>query len=339
MSTFKLTMQVRTGGFTGPRADPADIERALDDALDLLPLQRVIIGWAPEPGIYKQTAAQLRARGVEVYLWLPVFSEVGVLRSCSPVLDTTGQRAAPYQLDATESFDFYCPTDPDNIQAILSIFDQYFDPTDFDGVFLDKIRYPSFANGAFGCFCPRCQAIFDAAGLSFNGHNWQDFFEIRTKIISDALTTICAGFRAKGLSIGLDVFAPFLTDSVGQDIPTLSTLADFIKPMMYARTNAPAGLPFELDALDQAMNITHDQEEYTNLDFCAKQVAWMKAVCACPVYPGFEVNRIQGVADTDPEYIKGCLTAYKDADGVVASWNLLDMPREHLEALKLAERL
>ena len=332
MSTSELTVQVRSGGFTGPRSSPGDIKQAIDRALDILPLRRVIMGWAPDRAINAQTAAQLRARGVELYLWLPVFSEVGLLRPCSPVLDPIGQPSTPYQLDATESFDFYCPTDPDNIQAALAIFDEYFDAADFDGVFLDKIRYPSFAS-SFGCFCPRCQAIYRNAGLAFNGHNWQVFFDIRTQIISDALETICTGFRAKGLSIGLDVFTPFLTTYVGQDIPALSTMADFIKPMMYARTNAPAGLPFELDALDKAMSLTHNKEDYCNLDFCAKEVAWMQTVSDCPIYPGFEVNRIPGIADTSPDYIKDCLTAYKDADGVVLSWNLLDMPPEHLEAV------
>jgi len=333
MSNLELTVQVRTGGFVGPPADPATVLRALTHALDMLPLRRVVMGWAPDSPVYRQAADLLHSRDVQLFLWLPVLSEVGLLQPCSPVIGSDGHPAAAYHLDDTENFEFYCPTDPANLRAALDIFEQHFDATCFDGVLLDKIRYPSFASGTFGCFCPRCRARYDAAGLQFDGHNWRSFYDVRSGIILDALAPICAAFHQKGLRVGLDVFAPLLSKSVGQDIAALSKMADFIKPMMYAITNSPAGLPFELNGIDKVMGLKGDPREYCSLGFCAEQITWLQAVCDCPIHPGIEVNRLPGIADTTPEYVAACLQAYQGADGVVLSWNLLDMPPENLQAV------
>ena len=47
----------------------------------------------------------------------------------------------------------------------------------------------------------------------------------------------------------MDTFAPYLAYFAGQDMKLLASMADFIKPMMYRITNAPAGMPFETDCL------------------------------------------------------------------------------------------
>ena len=381
MTKPELTVQVRSGGFSGPQAFPFSVSNALDRVLDRLPIRRVIMGWATNKTVYEQAAEKLHARGIELLLWLPVFSEIGQLRPCLPVLDHTGQQAAAYEVDATERFDFYCPNQLFNIHACLDVYNQYFADLDFDGVFLDKIRYPSFINGFAGglcCHCPTCQDTYAEAGLDmdalqaciadlgqhretpfgvrsysdaqyeFGDATWHQFFTLRSQIISDALTTICVKLRAKGLTIGLDVFAPFMSQFVGQDIAILSTLADFVKPMMYAATKAPAGLPFELDALMQATGLTDQPkafcdivgidpaEEPFDMGFCARQITELQSACVCPIHPGIEVNRMPGIANTSPAYIERCLQTYEGADGLVLSWDLLEMPDAHLDAIAAA---
>ncbi len=49
------------------------------------------------------------------------------------------------------------------------------------------------------------------------------------------------------MKIGIDTFSPFISYFTGQDLEKLQEVADFIKPMMYRTTKAPAGLPFEFE--------------------------------------------------------------------------------------------
>jgi len=56
--------------------------------------------------------------------------------------------------------------------------------------------------------------------------------------------------------------------------------------------------------------------------------------CKCDIYPGFEVNKIEKIAETTTEYIGQQIEKYridKSICSVVLSWNLLDMPNEHIE--------
>ena len=377
MKNLDLTVQVRSGGFAGAPADPTDIIKRLDAVLSRLPVTRVIMGWSTDPEVYERAAHYLFENGVELYLWLPVFSELGLVHHCRFVIGPSGQPPASYQLDETENFEFYCPNSPENIQACLDVFDQHFAALGFAGVFLDKIRYPSFVNGKDGglsCFCPRCLTTYEQAGIDVDalmgrigqlanantpfgvtayqdGHYqfaddiWRQFFELRANAVSASLHEICDHLRLQGYQIGLDVFAPFMSEFVGQDIAELSHLADFIKPMMYATTFAPAGLPFEMAAMLRETGMSQKAGQYYallglddskrpfDIDFCARQIAELSEACVCPVHPGIEINQVPRVADTNPDYIKRCLDAYKDVDGVVLSWNLMDMPTEHLQAV------
>ena len=149
-----------------------------------------------------------------------------------------------------------------------------------------------------------------------------------------------------GYKVGLDVFAPFMSYFVGQDIPALSRLCDFVKPMMYGATFAPAGLPFELEALNAATAATNGGHEFCktlrldpdmrpfDFEFIQREVKHLANACSCPVYAGVEINRIPGIADTDPAYVKNALSACSDASGYVLSWNMLDAPMEHINAVK-----
>lgn len=329
-----------------------------------------MIGWHPDGWIYQQVAQRLANHGVSLFLWLPVLSELGLLTHTHPVIGASGRPPERFTLDETEDFQFYCPNDPANLTAVIDVFDSHFANIGFDGVFLDKIRYPSFANGADGglsCFCPHCLESYAKAGLDadalthlpdvrtpfgatayqngsyqFDDPMWASFLGLRQDIVFDAISQFVDHLRLDGYQIGLDVFAPFLAPFVGQDITRLSSLADFVKPMMYATTNSPAGLPFETNALlantgqrqpfSQLLGFDQSHQPF-DLQFCANQVTQLQATSLAPVHVGIEVNQIPGVANTSPAYISQCLDAYRDADGIVLSWNLLDMPPAHLQAV------
>ena len=383
----ELILQIFTGGFSGDTVSYEAVEKKLLSVLPDLPVRKVIMGWAPDVirshrSVYEKTAAFLAKRNIEFFLWFPVFSETGVARDQSPLVDLYGRRLENSRDQAGEDFAFCCPNDPRNIENIFDIFEREFSSIPFTGIFLDKIRYPSFAQGhgqrgVFSCFCPRCQAKYERENFdprqlqkalsrpassplgitayrgsgvyTFEDPAVSDFFSLKAAFIFQGMQQICQYFREKGFKIGFDVFAPFLSPFVGQDLASLSRLCDFMKPMMYRITQAPAGLPFELEAL-----LAETDGEYAikkqifyellgldphknmfDLAFAVKETSGFISSSACPVYPGVEINRKKNMAEVYPDYIEETLRAYTAAgiNNFVLSWDLLSAPEENLDRI------
>lgn len=216
----------------------------------------------------------------------PVFSETGLLKPVKRLLDDEGCEVKSYQLKEGENFEFYCPNESVNLKSFMEIYDERFADIPFDGVFLDKIRYGAFSNGrngVFSCFCPKCQAEYEKAGIDtaalqkemklvktedavyqetplgitgyekgryhFRNPVWEKFFSYKNKRICETLKPVIGEFHKRGLDVGVDTFSPFTSYFAGQDIDELGKMADFVKPMMYRITNAPAGLPWESESL------------------------------------------------------------------------------------------
>lgn len=375
-----ITLQVMTGGYATTSATFDAIRSKLESVLPLIPASRVVMGWALDKSVYEHTVEFLTARDIECFLWMPVFSEMRSLRPSSPIVGYRGQPARPYYFADGETFDFNCPVDPGNAAAVLSIFEEHFSRIGFTGVMLDKIRYPSFVNGLDGglsCFCPVCSEAYRAAGLDvealrtmikalpqqatpfgiteylggsyrFSDDVWQEFYRVRSQLVLNSLSRLTGSLRQEGYQIGMDVFAPFMSQFVGQDIPKLSALCDFVKPMMYRATIEPAGLWFELDAMlkesgcsasarasfAELMGLDVDRQPF-DLQFAARDLAWLADACACLVQAGLEFNYEAGVAEVDPAYIEETMTAYATASegGFVLSWNLLEAPDENIQAV------
>lgn len=55
--------------------------------------------------------------------------------------------------------------------------------------------------------------------------------------------------RQSSRQVGIDLFSPSLAPFVSQDYHKLSSLSDWVKPMLYMHTMGPAGLPLELIAI------------------------------------------------------------------------------------------
>ena len=378
-----IAVQIFSGGFAGKTVTFEAVEEKLLSILPRLPVSKVIMGWSLNKMLYEKTAEFLAKNNVAFYLWFPVFSETGALainnpnKKLSPLIDVRGQALENKADHAGEDFSFCCPNDPRNIENILNIFEDHFSSISFTGIFLDKIRYPSFAQGTqsvFTCFCPHCKAEYKSEGIDisylenlffkqtttlfgitgYRGNGQYDFedpvmsgfFSLKSRIVTRSLLRICGYFRDKGLSIGFDVFAPFLSPFVGQDLLQLSGLCGFMKPMMYRATQAPAGLPFETKALlrgTESKNTAKEQAYYGllgfdpdkkifDLDFTVRELCSLASVSTCPVYPGVEINRIKNLAEVYPDYIEETIRAYAEAGirGLVLSWDLLEAPEENV---------
>lgn len=359
-------VQVSLGGWHSPDYSAEQIVGRIDTVSQLIPVQKVIIGWSQDKDIYRRLGEYLHDKGIRMLLWLPVFAETEEVCENSPAVDLWGKVPSNYDLAAGEGFRFNCPSDPKNAANVVGIYDQLFSDCGFDGVFLDRIRTQSFVSGVsgvLGCGCPLCverfaaegvdieavKAEFEAkgdaffsvssyeptAGFCFENPIAAAYFKAKGHVVSASVAAIADSLRSRGLEVGMDLYAPFMASFVGQDYAILADHADFIKPMLYRQTFAPAGMGFEYDLLRKAVP---DAKGYPDLkmdvEFLHSQLKAMEPY-ACGKYPGIEINYRPVVAPTSPEYISESLKAVLSHgfDGAVLSWNIMQAPLSHLEPL------
>ena len=133
----------------------------------------------------------------------------------------------------------------------------------------------------------------------------------------------------------MDLYAPFLAPFVGQDYEILSSHADFLKPMLYRKTDAPAGMGFEYALLRNAVPEAAGYADFEmNLPFFESQLEALSG-SACPVFPGIEINVREGVVTSSPAYLTESLEAVRrhHLPGAVLSWNVMEAPDSHLSCL------
>ena len=360
-------VQVSLGGWDSPDYSAEQIIGRIDTVSQQIPVEKVIIGWSQDKEIYRQVAEYLHAKNIRMLLWLPVFAETEDVCENTPAVDLWGQVPAHYDLAAGEGFRFNCPTDPKNIANVVAIYDRLFSDCGFDGVFLDRIRTQSFVSGisgVMGCGCPHCvecfakegvdiqtvrseyeakgDAFFSVSGYTpIDGFSFENpvaaaFFKAKGHIVSGSVAAIADSLRSRGLEIGMDLYAPFMAPFVGQDYAVLASHADFIKPMLYRQTFAPAGMGFEYELLRKAApNATGYPDFEMNVDFLHSQLEAMEPY-TCRKFPGIEINYREDIVPTSPEYVSESLKAALSHgfDGAVLSWNIMEAPLSHLELLK-----
>ena len=359
-------VQVSLGGWHAPDYTAEQIIARIDSVAQMIPVRKVIIGWSLDSSIYKEVGAFLHGKGIQMLLWLPVFAETEEVCDNQPAVDLWGRIPANYDLAAGEGFRFNCPSSPENAVNVVGIYDTYFADCGFDGVFLDRIRTQSFVSGVGGvlnCGCPLCQEKFAAEGVDleevkaswealgdafFNvtGHDpvgsfsfenplTAKYFEVKGHIVSSGVAAVADSLRARGLEIGMDLYAPFMAPFVGQDYAILAQHADFIKPMLYRQTFAPAGMGFEYDLLKAAVPSATGYPSFEmTAEFLDSQLDAM-APYPCAKYPGIEINYREGVVPTSPEYVTESLqhVMAHHFDGAVLSWNIMEAPDAHIAVL------
>lgn len=363
----KYIVQVSLGSWHHADYTADQIIGRIDTVSSMIPVSKVIIGWSLDKEIYRQVGEYLHSKDIRMLLWFPVFAETEEMCENSPALDLWGNIPSNYDLAAGEGFRFNCPSDPQNIANIVAVYDNNFSDCGFDGVFLDRIRTQSFVSGNGGvlnCCCELCTAKFKEEGvdleivreawedagddfLSVTGYTpeggfvfedklTQDFFDAKGHIVSGAVAAVADSLRNRGLEIGMDLYAPFMAPFVGQDYEILTAHADFIKPMLYRQTFAPAGMGFEYDLLKKAAPGAKGYPEFEmDLDFLHSQLVAMEPY-SCAKFPGIEINYREEVVPTSPAYVTESLDAVASHgfNGTVLSWNIMEAPLAHLDCLK-----
>ena len=359
-------VQVSLGSWHSPDYTAEQIVSRLDTVCRMVPVGKVIIGWSLDKDIYREVGDYLHAKGIRMLLWLPVFAETEEVCDNTLAVDLWGEIPANYDLAAGEGFRFNCPSDPQNIANVVALYDRCFSDCGFDGVFLDRIRTQSFVSGVGGvlnCGCPLCEARFAEEGVDLaqvrkewetrgdaffsvtgytpeSGFTFENplaaaFFRAKGHIVSESVAAVADSLRSRGLEVGLDLYAPFMAPFVGQDYAILSRHADFIKPMLYRQTFAPAGMGFEYELLRKSVpGATGYPDFKMDVAFLESQLQAMES-CPCAKYPGIEINYVEKFAPTSPEYVRESLDAVMrhGFNGAVLSWNIMEAPEKMLSLL------
>lgn len=304
---LEISIQIHTGGFKDEIVTFEEIKKKLDYLYGHFSIENIIIGWTGSSILYSNVKEYIKSHKTKMLLWFPVFSELGYYKEFNPVIDFNGNEIKGYKLNDGESFEFYCPGNEKNLNNVTEIFEKHFSHYNFDGIFLDKIRYPSFANGfhsIFSCFCSDCTKAMSNSGIDtdylvhylkhdieknyqksmlieaealpdfsykFKDNVLEQFFRFKQENVYKSVYTLYRYFKNKGMTVGLDVFAHSLGYFVGQDTKLLASCCDFIKHMYYRKTLAPAGMPFEFNLLSGIFKINGEnlcQSYETNSPTC-----------------------------------------------------------------------
>lgn len=348
---------------------PGSAKRALNtiyQAAEQGGLDLLAVGGDEAPFLFETLTVRKdrRHRIEQVYLWYTVLADNPTLESSQTAINFHGKPLHGLVSSDTseslhENFRFACPNHPGVKANILAHLDVLLQRYDFDGVFLDKIRFPSPANGLdemLSCFCPHCHRAATAFGLDLEQvrvtlvrphlsadasqrsrsvpslvAGWtaallkdlpliQQFLAFRADCITRLVGEISSVIRQRGRQLALDLFSPGLAPWVGQDYRALTAYAAWCKPMVYRYANGPAGLRMEIPKLIQEL------EDFTNL---TPSAAWAFATHWVPELS--EITRSELAAG----HIPLSLIAYEAASAV-----RLFMPKPvyvGIEAVKLPQ--
>ena len=371
---MKYVLQLFTGSFSERErnAGADEIIARLGEIFSLIPVEHVLFGWHTGFSSNKSVVDYIHANGKKAWLWAPVFSETPESVDSDRQVGYLGTGTASGEKASGLDFNFACPSSEKNRSITFDLFIKHFAGVGFDGVFLDKIRQGGFADGlerALGCFCPRCKARYSDAGVDtdrliskvvenpgillpsayadcrygFEDSDVDGYYRAKAACISEGIIGITDRFKGIGVEVGLDTFAPLAAWFVGQDIPALGKHVSFIKPMLYRRTNLPAGLPYEMNSIAACISGEQTHARFRSLwgvddviseDSARKQFLDMVRH-GCVTYPGFEIFRFEDDTPGEPSYAtsSAALYAQAGAEQVVLSYNILENTGQNIRAL------
>jgi hypothetical protein len=255
-------------------ATPLGIRTRLREACQRLPISIVLLGWDLPPLLEDAAAEETNRQNACLYRWQPwLTSEAGY--SFPPAWATVGFDGAPIlAFNDDPDFFFFCPNHSGASDFLFERLDRIATLGFYEGIFLDRIRFPSPAEDPstrLGCFCTECRNLAAEAGLDLETvrRNIQmlpaevlvrsllacaddptspleAFLDFRQESITRTVQAAAQQASSIGFAIGLDCFSPALTRMTGQNLTALNKTCAWIKIMTYPRVHGPAGLPFEL---------------------------------------------------------------------------------------------
>ena len=383
--------------------DPTLVRDKLRIALSTLPISILIIGWDIPLNFVEICREETNKRGIKLFRWQPLLTSDGDLPVTKDyqVFCLNG-RPVPGFMNMP-SFTLMCPNHAPYREQILEHIADILRPGKYDGIFLDRMRYPALTrdlSASLACFCPACQEAAEAVGLELsqvkldinnlistykgrcelmrslllpdtvNHHSGDDnsitqYLAFRSNTITGIVSDVTQLARSFSAEVGLDCFSPAVSYSVGQDMHSLDKIGDWIKPMTYLHTFAPAGLPFEINEMNTFLGKVKNQEDTQNLNFLSqtmdfpiptdqevlmekgldsivltREITKAKRSTSNPTLVGIELVELPGVTWIEKNQLKKDMEAILDsmADGVVISWDLWNIQEENLHTIANAIR-
>ncbi len=308
---------------------PARVRNYLSEIIREAPVDILILGWDEKSALFQSLTSQKERLTGQVFLWYPVLSDYPEFNPRHFVVNINNDKSKGWGgyagTEINETFRQACPNNPEAVTTSLWHLERLLMKYDFDGVFIDKIRFPSIANGfqdVLSCFCPYCIESAGKAGLDLNevrrvlereitgkqpgnlepvppGANWLEHFTANDPILRqfinfrvqsiNQLVEKTANLAARlNKKMSLDVFSPCLATFVGQDYGSMAKHAAWIKPMIYRFGSGPSSLRSEIPAL------IHESSTYfkLGLDEVYRRVA--------PLIEGLQGVELSQVEKTAP---------------------------------------
>lgn len=274
-----------------------NLKRKLSMAKDTLDLDALLV-WSDIPKKELDLVREIcKDFKIKTYLWYPILADVSGFKVRPEQAVETFDGLHGYGKNGCwdklgkgeEDFLFLCPNDEQNIRQIFNQYQNKIIESGFEGVFLDRIRFPSPSNGfeaLFSCFCKSCLNKFyinyDEDLESYRNQikaffkkfktidinylqtcqsfydiiirdNLKKFYDFRKQSVYRMVKMFADEARQMGKLVGIDLFAPSLAPLVSQDYQLLARTCDWMKPMIYGHTSSPAGFPLELHCLLRAI--------------------------------------------------------------------------------------
>jgi hypothetical protein len=292
MGSWKVGAQLSTSHSSPDSLDPLTMLEAVRRVQEAIDLDHLIVGFREAPATFREFCGPRRPVH-DTALWYGALSDIEGMEDSDLVVNWQGERSrgwggwAEKGDGVEETFRFVCPNNPAARQKAVRRLRELLARYAFVGVFLDKIRLPSPANGVdemLSCFCDHCRDAAKAADLDLESVakiladraidpcvlraetggdeslGWLDtllagspilsrFLRFRADSVAALVAELADDARRMGRKVSLDLFSPCLAPLVGQDYRRLKRHCDWAKPMTYRLAQGPAGLRLEVPAL------------------------------------------------------------------------------------------
>ncbi len=262
-----------------PDLTPSTVRRHLRSAFERLPISFVLLGWELPMALEEAVAEETLRHRANLFRWQPLLT--GDARTDLPAeWATFGLGGNPVTgLGGKPEFTFICPNHSAVAEFLSERVENIAASGLFQGIFLDRIRFPSPSIEPLrdlACFCKQCDRLAAETGLDLESvrryiaglspedivgsllgkpaetcSSLESFLNFRTASITRTVRMVAKLAQSLNLQIGLDCFSPALTRMVGQDLSSLDGFADWVKIMTYPRVFGPAGIPFEFLGLTE----------------------------------------------------------------------------------------
>jgi hypothetical protein len=316
IGSWKLAAQLSTSHSSRESLDPLGMLEAVRRVQEAIELDLLILGFREAPEIFRRFCGSNRPVN-DTMLWYGALSDIEGMELSDLVVNWRGERSrgwggwAEKGGEVEETFRFVCPNNPAVRQKVVRRLRELLARYAFAGVFLDKIRLPSPANGVdemLSCFCDHCRDAAASVDLDLDAvikiladraidpcaspaESKRDsslwlgallagspilsrFLRFRADSVAALVAELAEQARNMGRTVSLDLFSPCLASLVGQDYRRLKRRCDWAKPMTYRLAQGPAGLRLEIPALIGGVANRFGLDEARIVEWSARHAAF-----------------------------------------------------------------